>query len=670
MPGEKLSQEQLDIKESLWKKAWDQNFNKLENTLKDKIPVDEQKYNKFLNIFTIIKEKKNFTEDEICNFIENANINLINRQLLSNTKEDSNKIVLERIDIFFNKTIKANETTELNNNKNTNLINNNTEVIDNNTEVIELQKQRKATQDSYVNLAPQYKVTDAQLQKEKTNIPQNIINQITEKIKGTDLKADDYFKFYLTAKNNKNELQWTEFDKNFKELNNTLGIAPEMTSMKRNMDAGHTNIIVESNENLKNYADTSDKFNKISAPTLPETKDFDKEFEMYVKFIPDEKTRKNIEDNKDLIKKFKPETENKEKPQDEKWKAAYDQYTKALADVKENLPKRTEAIIKQRVLGSCITGLAKYFDTTTINQDNFADNFDINTQKWFDIENDVLTIKGDIKGNNVGFYYNLTNPEAQLQSDDFLHFDGTSESFAFGVEGGGKNNLWVKLPTLSILSAQAQGVSEKNFTTLLEKSSSIEDFEASMKKQVSSELLKNYGQEALVKTRVERDIEKNITAQTLNSTFMPEAILAEMNRDKSINKTTEKKARKLLKIRDKSTENMRSDELRNFRSLTERLDPLIARKDQGDLEPKRQKLLKGIEEEKWAVNYNDQRWSNTLKFFKRFSKNNQMNMQDLNVFITSLEKKQSIAENITKLSPDFQTAEDHKNADGLLEEIA
>ncbi|MFA6256214.1 MAG: hypothetical protein WC606_03440, partial [Candidatus Absconditabacterales bacterium] len=355
---------------------------------------------------------------------------------------------------------------------------------------------------------------------------------------------------------------------------------------------------------------------------------------------------------------------------DLKSKEAYDEYIKAITEIKENLPNTTQTIIKQRVMGSCITGLAKYFDTTTINQDNFSNDFDINTQEGFTIKDDILAIKGDIKGNRVGFYYNLTDPDAQLQSDDFLHFDGVSESFTFGVDGGGKNNLGVKLPTLGLLSDQAQGVSEKNFTALLEKSTSLEDFEAAMKEQVSTELLKNYGQEALVKTRVERDIEKNITAQTLNDIFVPKTILEEMNRDKSINKTTEKKARKLLNIRDKSTENMRSDELRKLRSLTERLDSLITQTDHGKLEPKRQKLLEGIETEKSAVTYNDTRGTATLKFFRRYSDNDKINLQDLDMFVTSLEKKESISENIAKFSPDFQTTEDHEDADGLLENIA
>jgi hypothetical protein len=74
--------------------------------------------------------------------------------------------------------------------------------------------------------------------------------------------------------------------------------------------------------------------------------------------------------------------------------------------------------------------------------DNFANDFDINTQDGFSIEkgdekydeagDDVLYINGNIHGNSVGFYYNLDNPDAQLKSDDFLNFDNKSNSFAFG----------------------------------------------------------------------------------------------------------------------------------------------------------------------------------------------------------------------------------------------
>jgi hypothetical protein len=37
-------------------------------------------------------------------------------------------------------------------------------------------------------------------------------------------------------------------------------------------------------------------------------------------------------------------------------------------------------------MGSCISGLAQYFDTKTINQNNFADDFDIDTQDGFKMQ--------------------------------------------------------------------------------------------------------------------------------------------------------------------------------------------------------------------------------------------------------------------------------------------
>lgn len=100
----------------------------------------------------------------------------------------------------------------------------------------------------------------------------------------------------------------------------------------------------------------------------------------------------------------------------------------------------------------------------------------------------------------------------------------------------------------------------------MEKAEDGKSFEAAIKEKISEELLKYYGQEAIVETRIERDIEKNITVQTLQNTFFPDAVLTEFNKEgKNINDTNDKKARKLLEIRDESTENMRSDELKKFR---------------------------------------------------------------------------------------------------------
>lgn len=58
-----------------------------------------------------------------------------------------------------------------------------------------------------------------------------------------------------------------------------------------------------------------------------------------------------------------------------------------------------------------------------------------------------------------------------------------------------------------------------------------------------------------------------------------------------------------------------------------------------------------------------------MKFFKRFSKDGEMNLDDLKAFIDGLEKKESVTENMNEYSPDFQTEEDHDGADELLNSL-
>lgn len=671
----------------------EKNFDKREKNLKNKIHQDENKYTTFSDIFQNISKQKIFSDEDISTFIEDTNINFLYRKIENNTKEEQNKIVLEKIDIFLGKTIKTNETREEQKNIDNKVISTTTENISTTTEKItektekeKILESRKATQAAYDTLDDKDKITDNQLQLAKTKIPQEVIDAVNKKTAGTELKSDDFFKFYLLGENkdNANKPEYQDFMKNYKQLKKTLEI-PEFMSFKEASEPKNTDRIIEDNKYLKEFTETSPRLDTIKKPILPQYQEFDQEFELYVKFIPNEKLRKNIESNKKIIKEYQEIYQrDPEDARNEKAKNTYDEYTKAKNEVKKNLQETTQQIVKQRTLWSCITGLAKYFDTSKVHED-ISDDFNTNTQDGYQIQkgktmneqhDDILYINGNIKGNTIGFYYNLNNPDAQLQSDDFLHFDTLTETFGLGKNNentaisGGKNNLGVKLPTLNTLSTQAQHISENIFTTYIEKATNQEDFVTSFKNEISNSLLKNYGQETLIKTRIERDIEKNITIQTLNTMFIPPSVRTAINANNNIDKTTETKARKFLKIRDKTTENMRSDELKDLRWLMIRLDPLMTKEHHKNLEPRREKLLKEIQEERQTKTYTDQRWSKILKFFNKFSKNNQIDLQNIEIFIKSIEKEESIGENIHKFSPDFQTREEKKDADRLLENIA
>jgi hypothetical protein len=77
-----------------------------------------------------------------------------------------------------------------------------------------------------------------------------------------------------------------------------------------------------------------------------------------------------------------------------------------------------------------------------------------------------------------------------------------------------------------------------------------------------------------------------------------------------------------------------------------------------------------MEKERSAVTYTQDRGKYVLKFLKQFSNADKIDLQNLETFIISLEKEESISENIKKFSREFQTTEDSTNADSLLEHIA
>ncbi|MEI8009555.1 MAG: hypothetical protein WCI00_09715 [bacterium] len=69
---------------------------------------------------------------------------------------------------------------------------------------------------------------------------------------------------------------------------------------------------------------------------------------------------------------------------------------------------------------------------------------------------------------------------------------------------------------------------------------------------------------------------------------------------------------------------------------------MISKERYTNLEPRRQKLLQEIQKEKKSVKYSQDRGKYILKFFRKFSKDNKIHLQDMEMFINSLEKEENI----------------------------
>lgn len=143
----------------------------------------------------------------------------------------------------------------------------------------------------------------------------------------------------------------------------------------------------------------------------------------------------------------------------------------------------------------------------------------------------------------------------------------------------------------------AQNFSQDNFQKTIESSENIQSFQKEFKQKLSQELAKEFGQKTIVESRVKRDIQKNITTQTLQNSFIPKEITTKINEKENVN-ITDKTTHAIFSIRDTTTENMRSDELEKFNKLIIVFNDTIKTvKNNNALEKNRKQLCANIYEE-------------------------------------------------------------------------
>lgn len=57
-----------------------------------------------------------------------------------------------------------------------------------------------------------------------------------------------------------------------------------------------------------------------------------------------------------------------------------------------------------------------------------------------------------------------------------------------------------------------------------------------------------------------------------------------------------------------------------------------------------------------------------MRLFKKISRDNRINVIDLEKIVIDIERNQDTKKNISQFSPDFQTAEDQEDADDIIDQ--
>jgi len=638
-------------------KQQDIQINSVESFLQQKIS-DSQTQEKLIPIFNDIK--KDIPENDILSFLNNRSLNPFLRKTKTLSPQDTKNFFSNEI-VDYLQTIGKSVSV---------VVKENFEVSNDNEIASDADKKRQETRDEYDKLDDKFKANADQIADRKVKMQEKgVLKQLDQ---FPEEKINQFVSFSYTANNFSDMPEVENFKEKYKELKATSSIIENAYDLKSTESA---DTLLQMNDDLGAYAEQKDapvfkdvsKFNYFEQMTMGS-----KDFWELLKFA-DKKTQKILYEQKKILlgskyvdRKLQARDDTPPEIKD-KLKTYNELLSSTLNEIKTKLQEDSQSMIRQRVLASTIQWLASYFDGSTVNNNNFAEQFDINAAKGFSIDKDVLHMQGKIGDADIGFYYHLNDSAAQLQSDDSMYFDPISKTFALGPETWWVSDMGVRMPTLAFLSEKATDFSSRRVDNILKNSRSMDEFQQTFKNKLSEHLMKYFGKENIVHNRVEKQVQKNLTAQDILANYFPSDIAS-----KKITTDETPEAHELLGIFDNTLENDNTQNISSLHGLQKRfknaLDNDLDVKNP-KLEDSRKTLLSNTKGDLWSDKTDQHRWTQLLSCMKKFAPEGKLNLEDFDWFITTLEKGESINENLSKFSPNFQTTYDQAMAEQLLKNI-
>ena len=357
-------------------------------------------------------------------------------------------------------------------------------------------------------------------------------------------------------------------------------------------------------------------------------------------------------------------------------KQALKNYKKQVDQLKYQIESKAKNFMKAGATNAPITAILKYLDSESLGGETLTDLLE-KPKSWSFAEihqegkDQVLHFQGKIDGNPLTFYYNLSNPNASLECDDCLYQDSVSKSFTLGKSTGARTKLNIQMPTTEQLASNlSNACSPEQFQKILKNSSTPAEYQQQLSQLISWTIEKSFADEKLIKSRLARHTEKNLTIQTLNSSLIPDEIMEQLTSWKKLNENQDTK--RLFKLLDRTTESSTSFELQSFRSALKKRDTLLQNPDkiQKIQDPVLRSSLENCATAKIKKSDFPARNQALLQLFDLFTKqsiwsettntddpNYVLNLSDFSHFVDYLgkpEKKITDDQQLSSFSPDFQ----------------
>ena len=520
----------------------------------------------------------------------NSKLTAISKQLEEREKERKNEKIKNQIIESRNTQEKAKNTKETARNtqeKAKNILGE--DEVNKNLEAIET---IKAVKESYQNLSPDLK----QHSPEEINTKINALSPSTKaRLKKSGLSLSDYAQFSLAREKisslDTKTPEGETFLTTLKKMEKSLGIV-EKTDGGYPLGNEPRKETFEQNPQLMEFAKNDESLKGLEKVNVLDDKLNIKQQQKIFQLFWDA-------DQKRFFDQILPLLERKKKADldhSEPWFSAEEitalqQYQAHFDWLKKKFTDKNVNYLKAAAAQAPLVAILRYLDQDSLGKQTLADLMQKEGGEYATIEqhqdllswaeDKIMKIKWTIKGKPISIYYNLSDPNATLQCDDYLYTDPNTGQLSLWATGK-RTDLNIKMPTSDTIANQlGKECSTEAFWEMIDAADTPHEYNEKLSLLVSSSIdnfFVSSAEEPRISERIARDAEKNVWVQLFTSGLIPAEISAQLNTGGELN--TNPELRNLFRCLDKTSESLTTDQLKRLIASIEKLTQTLNSPDE------------------------------------------------------------------------------------------
>ena len=450
----------------------------------------------------------------------------------------------------------------------------------------------KATKESYQKLSPNLK----QHSPEEINTKINALSPNTKaRLKKSGLSLSDYAQFSLArekiASLDTKTPEGETFLTTLKKMEKSLGIV-EKTDGGYPLSNEPRKETFEQNPQLMEFAKNDESLKSLEKVNVLDDKLNIKQQQKIFQLFWDADQKRFFEQILPLLeRKKKADLDHSEPSFSAEEITALQQYQAHFDWLKKKFTDKNVNYLKAAAAQAPLVAILRYLDQDSLGKQTLADLMQKEGGEYATIEqhqdllswaeDKIMKIKWTIKGKPISIYYNLSDPNATLQCDDYLYTDPNTGQLSLWATGK-RTDLNIKMPTSDTIADQlGKECSTEAFWEMIDAADTPHEYNEKLSLLVSSSIdnfFVSSAEEPRISERIARDAEKNVWVQLFTSGLIPAEISAQLNTGGELN--TNPELRNLFRCLDKTSESLTTDQLKRLIASIEKLTQTLNSPDE------------------------------------------------------------------------------------------